>query len=44
LKTKMLKYFTHPETLTYLHVLQDLVESYNRTPHRTIGLPPAEVT
>lgn len=44
LKTKMWKYFTHRETLTYLHVLQDLVDSYNKTPHRTIGLPPSEVT
>ena len=40
----MWKYFTHRETLTFLHVLQDLVESYNITPHRTIGWPPTEVT
>ena len=44
LKSKMWKYFTHREALTYLHALQDLVESYNRTPHITIGLPSAEVT
>ena len=44
LKTKMWKYLTHRETVTFLHVLQDLVESYNITPHRTIGLPPTEVT
>jgi transposase InsO family protein len=44
LKTKMWKYFTHRETLTYVDVLQDMVESYNHTVHRTIGIPPAEVT
>jgi hypothetical protein len=44
LKTKMWKYFTHRETLTYVDVLPDMVESYNHTFHRTIGIPPAEVT
>ena len=44
LKTKMWKYFTHREVLTYVDVLQDMVDSYNRTVHRTIGLPPADVT
>jgi hypothetical protein len=44
LKTKMWKYFTHRETLTYMDVLPYMVESYNRTVHRRIGMPPAEVT
>ena len=44
LKTKMWKYSTHRETLTYVDVLPDMVESYNHTVHRTIGIPPAEVT
>jgi hypothetical protein len=44
LKTKMWKYFTHRETLKYMDVLPDMVESYNRTVHRSIGMPPAEVT
>ena len=44
LKTKMWKYFTHRETLTYMDVLPDMVESYNRTVHRSIGRPSAEVT
>ena len=44
LKTKMWKYFTHRETLTYMDVLPDMVESYNRTVHRSIEMPPAEVT
>ena len=44
LKTKMWKYFTHRETLTYVEVLSEMVASYNHTVHRTIGIPPAEVT
>jgi transposase InsO family protein len=44
LKTKMWKSFTHRETLTYVDVLPDIVESYNHVVHRTIGIPPAEVT
>jgi hypothetical protein len=39
LKTKMWKYLTHRETLTYLHVLQDLVESeqFFRPVERSLG-------
>jgi hypothetical protein len=37
LKTKMWKYFTHRETLMYMDVLPDMVESYNRAVHRSIG-------
>jgi hypothetical protein len=44
LKTKMWKYFTHIETLTYVDVLSEMVASYSHTVHRTIGIPPAEVT
>ena len=44
LKTKMWKYFTHRETLTYVDVLSEMVASYNHTVHRTIGKPPAEGT
>ena len=44
LKTKMWKYFTHRETLTYVEGLSEMVASYNHTVHRTIGIPPAEVT
>ena len=44
LKTKMWKYFTHRETLTYADVLSKMVASYNHTVDRTIGIPPAEVT
>ena len=44
LKTKMWKYFTHRETVTYVEVLSEMVASYNHTVHITIGIPPAEVT
>jgi hypothetical protein len=38
LKTKMWKYFTHRETLTYVDVLSEMVASYDHTVHRTIGM------
>jgi hypothetical protein len=40
----MWKFVTHRETLTYVDVLSEMVASYNHTVHRTIGIPPAEVT
>ena len=43
-KTKIWKYFTHRNTARYLDVLDDLLYSYNRTRHRTIGCAPIEVT
>jgi hypothetical protein len=35
---------SHRETLTYVDVLSEMVASYYHTVHRTIGIPPAEVT
>ena len=43
-KTKLLKYFTQRNTARYLDVLDDLLRSYNRTRHRTIGCALIEVT
>ena len=43
-KTKMWKYFTRKSTAHYVEVLDDLLYSYNRTRHRTIGCAPIEVT
>jgi len=43
LKTKMYKYFTFKNTLRYIDVLQDLVDSYNATYHRSIGMAPNDV-
>ena len=36
-KTKIWKYFTYKSTTRYVDVLDDLLHSYNRTRHRTIG-------
>ncbi len=43
LKSKMWRYFTAKNTLTYIDVLPDLVESYNHSVHRSIGMKPVEV-
>jgi hypothetical protein len=40
----MWKYFTHRETLTYIDVLSEMVTSYSHIVHRTICIPPTEVT
>ena len=44
LKTKMYRYFTYKNTWRYINVLQDLVDSYNATHHRSIGMAPNEVS
>ena len=44
IKTKMWKYFTYKNTYRYLDVLQDLVDSYNNTYHRSIGMTPNQVS
>ena len=43
LKTKMFRYFTFKNTRRYVDVLQQLVDSYNATHHRSIGMSPDEV-
>ena len=43
LKTRMWRYFTKYRTLRYLDVLQHLVDSYNSSYHRSIGVSPVEV-
>ena len=43
LKSKMYRYFTHANTRRYLDVLDDLLQSYNNTYHRSIGMAPADV-
>jgi len=43
LKSKMYRYFTFKSTWRYVDVLQDLVDSYNATRHRSIGMSPNEV-
>ena len=43
-KARMWRYFTRYNTLSYMDVLEDLVDVYNRTPHRSIGMAPLDVT
>ena len=43
LKTRIWRYFTKHQTWRYIDVLQDLVQSYNNTPHRSIGMAPSQV-
>ena len=44
LKTHMWRYFTKHQTWRYIDVLQDLVQSSNNTPHRSIGMDPSQVS
>jgi hypothetical protein len=44
LKEKMFRYFTYNNTKRYVDVLDDLVNSYNNTYHRTIRMCPSDVT
>ena len=44
LKTRMWRYFTAKRTMRYIDVLPDLVDSYNRSKHRSIQKKPINVT
>jgi len=44
LKTRMYRYFTAHHTNRWIDVLQSLVDSYNKSFHRTIGMAPNDVT
>ena len=43
LKSKLYRYFTSENTLRYIDDLQDIVDSYNNTYHRSIARTPASV-
>ena len=43
LKTKMYRWFEQNDTKRYVDVLPKLVDSYNHSRHRTIGMRPADV-
>ena len=43
LKGRLEKYFWKNKTKRYLDVLQTIVDNYNRTPHRSIGMAPVKV-
>ena len=44
LKSKLYCYFMAVNSLCYINVLQDLVDSYNNTCHRSIGRTPTTVS
>ena len=44
LKSKLYHYFTGVNSLRYVDVLQDIVDSYNNTYHRSISRAPATVS
>ena len=43
IKMRLSRYFTFKDDFSYLPVLQDIADSYNKTYHRTIGMVPADV-
>ena len=43
LKGRLEKYFWKNNTKRYLDVLQTIVDNYNKTPHRSIGMAPEKV-
>jgi len=43
IKQKLYRYFSYKDNYSYLPVLQDIVDSYNRTYHRTIDMTPVDV-
>ena len=43
LKGRIEKYLWKNKTKRYIDVLQQIVDNYNKTPHRAIGMPPVDV-
>jgi hypothetical protein len=43
IKSKIYRYFTHKQSYNYVKDLQKFANSYNKTYHRTIGMPPNKV-
>ena len=44
LKQVIYRYFTHSNSYRYTDVLQDMVDSYNRTEHSALGMAPNDVS
>ena len=44
LKGRLEKYFWQNKTKRYVDILQRIVDNYNHTPHRSIGMAPVKVT
>uniref|UniRef100_A0A158P516 Integrase catalytic domain-containing protein n=1 Tax=Tetranychus urticae TaxID=32264 RepID=A0A158P516_TETUR len=41
LRNRIYRFLSHNSTKRYINVLQDIVESYNNSFHRTIGMSPS---
>ena len=44
LKTRFQRYFYQNKTKNWIDILAQVVDNYNHTPHRSIGMKPVEVT
>ena len=44
LKGRLEKFMWENKTKRYIDVLQDIVANYNKTPHRSIGMAPTDVS
>lgn len=44
LRSKLEKYFVRNKTKNWIDVLDQFIENYNNTPHRSIGMAPSKVT
>lgn len=44
IKSKMFRYFTHTNSMRYIDILQQLIDSYNNSVHRSLGITPNQVT
>ncbi|CAG2236293.1 unnamed protein product [Mytilus edulis] len=44
IKTRIYRYFAYKQSYKYIDKLQDYAEGYNKTVHRTIDMPPNEVS
>jgi hypothetical protein len=43
MKERMYRYFTEKSTHKYTDILQKLVDAYNNSKHRTLGISPNQV-
>ena len=43
IKSRLEKYFAHSKKRIWIDIISDIVENYNKTPHRSIGMAPLAV-
>ena len=44
IKSRLQKYFYKTKSKKWVEILPDIIANYNKTPHRTIGMAPDQVT